>query len=554
MKKTTWPVGTKLAIFLILALIAMGPAGADEPGALDLSLEDVVARAIERNLDIAVARLNPESQRQAVTQGDAVFDSRVESTLSYNEVKQEPTSSFSLESRTTKQAQISYIDPLRTGGSWQANLSYADQESIFPAGALSRFGIVPNTVNATFSLQFSQPLLRNYGLRINRTQVEQAKNELKISQAQFEDKVMEIIEAVEAAYWDLVGQRRQSDVAQQSLDLANDFLRQTKIKVDVGTLPPIEITTAQAEVASRDEALIVAENAVRNAEDNLRALIRMPESSPDWSRPIFPTDKPAYYKVEIDEQAAIDEALDRRASLVQADYNLKNAELTERWRRNQIRWDLSANASYAATGNNFDFVPGVGSQQVMDFFGPDGVFLSGDEQGRVFDVEFPTLVREDQGKSDSLSEIPDLSNTNWTVSLSLKVPLGNRDARAQHARSRIALDQAALQVDAVRQALRVEVRQAVRNVETASRRVGSARVNAELQQKKTDAEQKRYENGLSTAFQVLQFQRDYLEAKNREISAIIDYNKALSHLERVKGSLLEARQVHLGTPHASATR
>ncbi|MDQ7087642.1 MAG: TolC family protein [Acidobacteriota bacterium] len=225
--------------------------------------------------------------------------------------------------------------------------------------------------------------------------------------------------------------------------------------------------------------------------------------------------------------------------------NLKNAELSEKWRRNQVRWDLSANASYTTSGNSFDFVPGTGSSTVLDFFGPDGIFLSGDEQGRAFEVQFDRLVREDQSKTEAFSELPSLDNTNWTVALSLKVPLGNRNARAELARARIALDQAALRVDATRQALRVEVRQAVRSVRTASRRVHSAQVNAELQKKKTDAEQKRYENGLSTAYQVLQFQRDFLEAESREIRAIIDYNKALSRLERVKGTLLEARRIHL---------
>ncbi|MDQ7006593.1 MAG: TolC family protein [Acidobacteriota bacterium] len=530
---------------LLVILAAMLPTLAADPEPLSLSLADVVARALEHNLDIAVARLDPRRDEQGVVISEAVFDSRVEANASYTEISQEPTSDFSLESQTSKRASVAWIDPLQSGGSWQASLAYNELIQTFPAEAEARFGIVPTRADASFTLQFTQPLLRNYGLSINRTQIEQAKNTLRITEAQFRDRVMEVIEAVEAAYWDLVGARRQQAVAERSMKLAEDFLRQTKVKVEVGTLPPIEITTAEAEVAGRDEALIVAENEVRDAEDNLRALMRVPSTSADWDRPIFPTDQPPFYPVELDEDLAIEQALARRASLVQAELNLKNAELSEKWRRNQVRWDLSANASYTTSGNSFDFVPGTGSSTVLDFFGPDGIFLSGDEQGRAFEVQFDRLVREDQSKTEAFSELPSLDNTNWTVALSLKVPLGNRNARAELARARIALDQAALRVDATRQALRVEVRQAVRSVRTASRRVHSAQVNAELQKKKTDAEQKRYENGLSTAYQVLQFQRDFLEAESREIRAIIDYNKALSRLERVKGTLLEARRIHL---------
>ncbi len=530
---------------LLSILAALLPALAADPEPLSLSLADVVARALEHNLDIAVARLDPRRDEQGVVLSESQFDSRLEANASYTEIAQEPTSDFSLESQTSKRGSVAWIDPLQTGGSWQASLSYNELIQTFPAEAEARFGIVPTRSDASLTLQFTQPLLRNYGLSINRTQIEQAKNNLRITEAQFRDRVMEVIEAVEAAYWDLVGARRQQAVAERSMKLAEDFLSQTKVKVKVGTLPPIEITTAEAEVAGRDEALIVAENAVRDAEDNLRALIRMPSSSADWGRPIFPTDQPPFYAVELDEDMAIREAFDKRASLVQAELTLKNAELSERWRRNQVRWDLSANASYTTSGNSFDFVPGTGSSTVLDFFGPDGVFLSGDEQGRVFQVEFERLVREDQSKTEAFRELPALDNTNWTVALSLKVPLGNRNARAELARARIALDQAALQVDATRQALRVEVRKAVRSVRTAARRVHSAQVNAELQRKKTDAEQKRYENGLSTAYQVLQFQRDFLEAESREIRAIIDYNKALSRLERVKGTLLDSRQIRL---------
>jgi outer membrane protein TolC len=539
-----------LSVFVPMLVLAGAilPAQGQEAEAgtvpVRLSLQEAIEQALERNFDIAIARIAPRSQAQNVIINDAVFDHYLDGEVSHREREQEPTSSFSLLSSTTDSALVRYTDPLKIGGQWSAEVSHQDVSQEFPPDPQGVFNLVPDTFTSTVTLNYSQPLLRNFGLSINTTAIEQAKNTLQITEAQLEDRILGTVQQVEAAYWSLVGAIRQEGVARRSLELAEDFLRQTRIKVDVGTLPPIEITTAEAELASRQEGLIVAENNVRNREDDLRALLRVPRASPRWDRPIEPMDSPTMGRREIDTKQAVEEALARRFPVRQAELQFKNAELSERFRRNQLKWDLRFNANYATTGNSFEFVPVTVTRETLDFFGPDGQFLTGDEQVVSFEQE--QLVREDGTRGDSFAEITDFDNTNWSVALSLSVPLGNRDARARHVQSRLALEEAALEVDQARQALRVEVRQAARDVETARRRVESARANVDLQQKKMDAEQKRYENGLSTSFRVLEFQRDFLEAQSNEIGALIDYNQALSYLARVKGTLLEERDIRLG--------
>ncbi len=531
------------AFVLCLPVVALA---ADE-APLRLSLEECVARALERNLDIAIARLDPASARENVTIAEAQFDSSLSANLSHTDVQQEPTSTFSMTKQTVDQTGVTYTDPLLTGGQWTASMKYNERDSAFPPGSAAAFGLVPLNVGASLTLSISQPLMRNYGLKINRTGIDRAMNNLQVSEAQLADRVMQIVEQVEAAYWDLVGAQQGLAVAERSLRLAEDFLRQTKIKVEVGTLPPIEITTAEAEVATRDVSKILQENAVRDAEDTLRALMRVPPRSADWGRDIAPTDKPVFSETTPDTDIAIAEALERRSSVIQAKLALKNAELSERWRRNQLRWDLRVEGSFTTDGNNFEYLPRTVTQTVetIDWNGPDGIFNSGDVSLVTTQVERERLVREDGSRGDAFSELPKLDNTNWTVGLRLGIPLGNRVAKAEHTRSRLALDQAGLQVDVAMQAVSVEVRRAVRSVQTNARRVKSADLNVIKQEKKTDAEQKRYENGLSTAYQVLQFQRDFLAAEADRISAVIDYMKALSHLERVKASLLEARHITL---------
>ncbi len=536
-----------LVLLIVVLLLAPTLLFAQEQTAMRLTLQDCTALAIERNLEIAIARIAPVSSREGVTIAEAAFDPSLSGSLRHNETEQEPTSTFSSTSQSVEQAGVSYTDPTRYGGQWVAELGYRESDTSYPAGSAAVFGLVPLNVGASMTLSINQPLRRNFGLEINRTAIDQALNNLKISESQFQDQVMAIVEQVETAYWNLVGARQGLVVAQESLRLAKDFLRQTKIKVDVGTLPPIEITTAEAEVASRDESEIVQDNAVRNAEDVLRALIRVPPKSLDWSRPILPEDEPVYNASSIDVDAAIEEALARRSSVLETRLALKNQELNERWRRNQLRWDLRFDGAFTTSGNNFEYVPFSFLETVsgFDWVGPDGIDNNGDVFRTEATVPRETLVRQDGSRGDAFSELPNFDNTNWSVGLTLGIPLGNRVAKAEHARARAALDQAGLRVDAALQSVSVEVRRAVREVETTTRRVKAASANVVLQQKKQDAEQKRYENGLSTAFQVLQFQRDYLQAEANRISAVVDYMKALSHLERVKGTLLEARMIAL---------
>ncbi|UCF68476.1 MAG: TolC family protein [Acidobacteriota bacterium] len=542
--KTLSCVLLRVALVLVLTLPITSTVAQEGRGSWTLSLVEAVERAIENNLDIAVARLGPASASEAVNAEEAVFDPTFSSGFFWNEREDEPTSNFSQTSSSRQQLQASYSDPLATGGQWSAQLSHADFEQEFPAGVVVA---LPEVTSSSLTLSVEHSLLRNFGLSINETAIEQARNNLRISQEQFHDQVIAVVQQVENAYWDLVGAIKQLEVARGSQTLAQDFLEQTKIRVEVGTLPPIEITQAEAAVAERSQVVIAAENAVRDAEDILRALIRVPDGSPDWDRPVRPTDEPGFSPVPIDTQQAIGEALERRYEVAEAQLRVRNQELTERFQRNQLRPDLVVSGDYTASGNDFELASVAAQQSELLFFDPVGggfLYAPGDApQFASVDVSSTTLTSGSRG--DSLSEIADLDNTNWTVSATFSIPIGNRRARADHARARIAVDQARLQLDSVRQTVKVEVRQAVRAAETAARQVSAARANLELQRKKLDAEQKRYDNGLSTAFQVLEFQNALIDAERGEIAAIIPYNKALTTLDRVKATLLEARGIDM---------
>ncbi len=540
--RTLVPVLALACLFLVAALPSLAQAPDPAEGLLppptpvtedggpppwELTLRDAVARALRENLDIQVARIDPASARESVTYQDAVFEPELQGSGSWDRQTEEPSSRDLPVSRTDKQLRATWVDPLRTGGQVEAGVFYREMVSNYPPGS-DIFGLVPATMVAGVQITVRQPLLRNYGLRINRTAIEQAKNSLGISEEQLRQRVMEVVEQVESAYWKLLGARRQLDVARASYKLAQDFLKDTRVKVEVGTLPEIEITTAEAEVADRDGNVIVAENAVRNAEDNLRVLLHVPQDSAEWERPIVPVDRPVTDKVDVDLDEAIREALAHRPEVKVAELQLRNRELDARWRKNQVRPDLSLVGTWRATGNNYDYYP-------LIVPGPGG-------------VPQEVWVRKDQGRTDAFSEIPDRDNSDWSIGFNLRLPIRNRRARADLARARLASEQARLQVQKTRLQVRVEVRQAVRDVESAFRRMASARANVVLQRKKMEAEQKRFENGLSTAFKVLQFQTDLRDAESRLINAAVDYNQALVRLLRVRGVLLEQRGIEVPAP------
>jgi outer membrane protein TolC len=360
-------------------------------------------------------------------------------------------------------------------------------------------------VNASWQFTYVQPLLRNLGRAANRWRILVAQNGVVAGESRYRQQVLETLGAAEKAYWDLHFSLMDLRTARAALQLAKDFLEQNRIKVRVGTLAPIEITQAEAGVADREEAVILAENNVLVAEDALRQIMNVPRDAPLWSRRLLPADMPPLQEVVPAMEAAVAAAAVHRPDLEQARLEVRNREAEMVYRRNQRRWGLDLEGIYGNSG--FDPLS----------FG------------------------------DAFEDLRERNQEDWTLRLTLGVPIGNREAKALYRETEALRQQARLELERLEQAARVEVRNAVRTVETNLKRVRAAQVNVRLQREKLAAEQKKFENGMSTSFQVLQFQTDLTSAESRENRAVVDYNKSLVDLERAKGTLLEARGMLLPT-------
>jgi outer membrane protein len=530
-----------LAAFLFL--LAAAPRGvvaraeeAKEEEGVRFSLADVLRTALENNLDLVIARKDPRIAELNVDLAKAMFDPELDANYTHARSKGEESlrvrqfgNSVELissgSSSITDSAAVSWAQTLDFGARYTVGLDSTRRDS------LPLFGQSFNpSISSGLTFNWAMPLLKGFGREFQTENLVIAKRGVEISDEDLRRQAQITLESVEDAYWDLVAAREALVVAKESLKLAQDLHDLNRKKVEVGTLAPIEITQAEAGVASREEGVIVAEMGLRNAEDNLRRLMAVPKGDPTWDRAILPVDRPTFEPRSPDLDNSMAKAMESRSELKGARLDLQNKQLAERVARSAVRPQLDLTAAITPSGNN------LLGQQVYDYPNPspppDTLKATRDIPG---------------GWSDSVTEIPKFHNYDWSVALVFKQPIGNRQAKANYAIASVNREKSDLTLQNVEQTVRVDVRTAVRAVESGAKRVAAARANAVLQQKTVEAEQKKFENGMSTSFEVLRIQTDLSSARLAEIQAVTDYNKALAALERVQGTLLEARGLSLGT-------
>jgi len=501
-----------LGLLVLLVLPGAAPPRAqdqeDPPAPVTLSLQECLKTALENNLDIAVRRYEPQRSEALLMGQRAIFDPLL--TGSGRSTEDQRLLTFfpgaPLSTDKTHAFTAAFEDPLQFGGRYRLEINANDNLNITDFAASAEQS---RSFETTWKFTFTQPLLRNLGTAANRWQILVATNSLGSSEARFRQTVIDTLAGAENAYWDLNFTLMDLKTKRGSLQLAKDFLDQNRTKVRVGTLAPIEITQAEAGVADREEGVILAEHAVRTAEDALRRIMNVPRDSPVWSTPIQPLDAPPLVESAPDMAQAVATAETHRPDLEEARFQVRSREAELHYRENQRRWGLDFQGSYGALGAD-------GGDPVLN-----GPFNYG----------------------NALDDLRERNQDNWSLGLNLSVPIGNRQAIANFTNAEHGLNQARYELLRLEQLARLEVRNAARTVDTNLKRVKAAQVNTRLQREKLDAEQKKFQNGMSTSFQVLQFQTDLASAETRENLAIVDYNKSLVEMERVQGTLLEARRM-----------
>jgi outer membrane protein TolC len=484
----------------------------DTPGPVRrLSIDEAVKLSLEQNLGIQIQRFDPQIQDTAVAQARSFWAPQLSSTISRNSADQPVTSILSGTQPAVTTGLFSTGVTLTELLPWGANYTANWNNSRFTTTDPT-FTFNPR-LSSNIALNFTQPLLRNRDIDQIRQAVASSKKVRDLSDIQLDSVIVSTTRNVKNAYWDLNYAINNLKAQQESLALAQQSLKDNRKRVEIGTLAPIDIVQAQAEVASNEERVIVADAQIKRAQDNLRALILDPATADFWTTTFEPTDAAPFQEQAIDVDAAVRNALDRRSDLRAAKNSIERSDIDIRYLRNQILPDVNALANYGAVG--------IGGTQLTGGFNP-------------FTGQTTPLLSVNRSYGTALGDVFTNAYPQWNFGVQIGYPLGASTAHANLSRARLEYQQAQTQLKNIQLQVATQVREAARNVNTNQKRVQSARASRELQEKKLEAEEKKQAAGMSTSFFVFQAQRDLAQARTAEIQAISDYNKSLVDFEAVQ--------------------
>jgi outer membrane protein len=496
------------------AVKAAADSLAPEPGEVvrRISIDEAVKLAMEQNLGIKIQRFDPGIQDTGVFLARSAWAPTFSSTLSKNSNNSPNVSILSGSQAAVSSGNFAAGASLNQQIPWYgANYSLNFNNSRFTTSDPT--SIVNPRLSSNFSAVFQQPLLRNFSIDQIRQQVAVSKLSRDLSDINLVSVVTQTLRNVRNAYWDLSYAINNLKAQQESLALSRQSLKDNQKRVEIGTMAPIDIVQAQAEVATNESGVIVAEAAIKQAQDNLRALVLDPGTPDFWNVAFEPSDEASFDERAIDLDAAVRNALDQRADIRSAKNALQQSDVNIKFFNNQIKPDVNAQVTYGAAG--------IAGTTLTGGYNP----ITGQT------TPLQSIVRS---YGSALGDAFTNAYPQWAVGVQIGYPLGANTAHANLARVKLEYDQAQTVLKNMELQVVTQVRSAARNVRTNQQRVQSARASRELQEKKLEAEEKKLAAGMSSPFFVVQAQRDLSLARTVEIQAISDYNKSLVDFEAVQ--------------------
>ena len=477
-----------------------------------LSADEAVRRALERNLDIQVQRLEPQLLDLQVASLWANYRPALTSSLFTQGQTNLPADQ--LQGGVGASANQIVNDTMQWNGGMTQNFRWGGGNAAINFNN-TRLETTQSTAlrnpafTSNFQAQYTQPLLRNF-------KIDQTRSNLLISQLQSQitdlnlRSTLTITEAqVRNAYWDLVFGIDNVEAARRNLDLSAKLVADNKAKVEIGTMAPIDVVQAQAEEATRRQALVTAEATRRTNELALKRLIVGGTDDDLWNATIQPTDRPATAPEPIDLEAAVRAALANRADIAVAKRNLEQNEIGLKNLRNSTLPDLNLIGLYNLQGR--------GGTLIERAPGNIGGGIIGTIPG---------------GYWDALTSLGSWAAPTWSLRLNLTYPLGQSSAEAAYARAKVQVTQTQAQVKQAELIIATEVTNAALNVRNTQEAVQASGVARELSEQRLQAAQSKFEVGMATNFEVVQAQRDLADARSSELRNILNYRKAIVDFQR----------------------
>ena len=459
-----------------------------------LPLRECVERALANNIEIRAERINPGIQTWGIIGAQGVYDPVLSGSFNYQDATIPQDPGVPSLTQQALQPTLGLAGKLPTGATY--DFSGSDSRS---SG---------NTItNSTFlytgqaGVSVTQPLWKNFGLGINSATIRIARKSKAIAIQNFIYLVMTKVSAVSTAYYELVYAIENHKATVEDLDEAKQLLAEDRERVKVGVLTPLDVTTAEAGVAERLQAVILAARVIKDNENTLKRLICR-EVSEFRGMTLIPVDYPLVQMIQTDVAESTRTALTQRPDYLAAKETLARQNIQVQFNRNQLWPEIDLQGSYGLNGRGYSY----------------------------------------SGYNDNLATG---NNPVWGVGVAVSIPLGNRQARSNLHVAQLDADQLLLNLKALEQDIIVQVDNAVGHVETGLQSYEAAHEATRLAQESLDAEKKKLLAGTSTTFLVLQAQAQLADARSAEIRARADYSEALVALDQAEGTILSKNNILL---------
>ena len=500
----------------------------------ELSVKDAIRLALINNLEIAIEDYNEDLNRQQVFGAKGFYDPRLRFEVGWA-ATENPSRSIldagrGIPVNTTDRIYFdtSLVQNLPNGSS----LTVRFNNDRFSTN--STFSFMNPSFGSNFSVLLRQPLWRGFRQTQTRHQLKLFNLDIQISDSQFQQKVSEIVQQVQNQYWELVFAIESYEAIRKSMELAIIQHENNRKRVRIGVMASIEITASRAEVATREQELIQSEVQIITSQNGLKRHLAPDPTAPIWNLTLIPTQLPQVQDLTITLDEAIARAMEKRPELEQNRLLREKVEVDREYYRQDGRPTVDLVATLTNTGRageifgsefvdtDGDGVPDTGLQNVPQ---PANPFFGGfgNSWGQVFGFDY----------------------INYTLGVSVEIPLRNRANEAQRASLLIEDRQLASQLKNQQQMIIVEVRNAFESIATQRKRLEAARVARQLSEAQLEGENKRFQAGLSTNFEVLRYQRDLSQSQVQELRARVDYQQAVTDLEKAMYTIVDSNDIVL---------
>lgn len=512
-----------------------------------LALREALAMALENNKDIEVARENVRIAEFDYLGAQGAYDPHFTTQAFYERIES-PISSFLAGGQNGSTIQTDYTATARLDGQTpKLGGNYRLDFSSVKLNTNNIFTALNPQYPTSLAFTYTQPLWRGLKIDQTRRQIQIARKNLSLTDAQFRQRAIDTITNVQRAYWDLVFTLRSLQVQRDAVSVARTQLEHNKRLVNEGQLAPIDVVAAEAQISTYEQRVFGALEEVHRAENNLKNMIAKDQKATLWSESIVPTDSVDLAVPEISLPDALKTAMENRPELQQSNVLKEINQIDQRFFKDQTKPAVDLVGTYGITG-----LAGSISSNIVNPLTQSNVLLRQriDELSTLAGLDPLPVIPPQQfsqdllgGYGQSLQNL--LANRYGTarIGVQISLPLRNRTAEANLGRARVEGERIGTQREQLEQTIQVDVRNALQAVRSSEARLRAAVATREANEQQFASEQRKLDAGQSTTFLVLERQTALTEARGLELKAQTDLNKAIADLQRATGNALNVNSI-----------